>query len=741
MAFGDTIVATVLGAPSTPTDSDGAANTIAEGAAVNTTVGVTASSTANGSAVTYSLIGDTSGGGFKIDPNTGVMTVADPSKIDFESAPGHAYTITTQASNGFSSPTTQTFTINVNDVAPSAPVDSNAAANTVLEGAANGTAVGVTASSTDVNGGAVTYSLIGDTSGGGFTINSTTGVITVADATKINYESATAHAVTAQASDGVLTSSQTFTIAVTDVAPSNSVDINGAANTVVEGAANGSTVGITAFASDVNGGPVTYRLIGDSSFGGFAIDSSTGIVTVKDGTKIDYETAPAQNHSHDIIVMASDGTPEMASFQVFFISVIDVPASAPTDINAAANTVAEGAANGSTVGITASSVDINGPLCTYQLIDDADGRFAINFQTGVVTVANGAAIDFETAVGHAYGITVRAFNGLLFTSSSFSIGVTDVAPSTPARINGPGDYNVLEGAANGTISVRDLNEAPVGTDKAVQIAENTTYTFGVADFGFSDPSDSVFPNSLLAVKITTAPDAGEGTLKNNGVTVNAGDSVSAIDIAAGHLVFTPVLNANGSPEATFTFQVQDNGRTSNGGVDLDQSANTFTINVSAATNGLTCAGNLIFNGADSLVVSTNGNDSIDAGHGGNVPLGGGVDNFVFEPNIQFNAPTPAQVTHVADYSAAQGDSFDLSALTSAFHDSGVSDALVVRAVESVSGKFATLQVDHIDPMRLPSAPNWVNVAQLDGAHAGDSVNVLIDNHSVHLAQIHVDLFV
>jgi hypothetical protein len=71
----------------------------------------------------------------------------------------------------------------------------------------------------------------------------------------------------------------------------------------------------------------------------------------------------------------------------------------------------------------------------------------------------------------------------------------------------------------------------------------------------------------------------------------------------------------------------------------------------------------------------------------------------------------------------------------------VSDSLVVRAVEDASGKFATLQVDHINPMGLPSAPNWVSVAQLDGAHAGDAVNIWIDNHSVHLAQIHVDLLV
>jgi hypothetical protein len=143
-----------------------------------------------------------------------------------------------------------------------------------------------------------------------------------------------------------------------------------------------------------------------------------------------------------------------------------------------------------------------------------------------------------------------------------------------------------------------------------------------------------------------------------------------------------------------------------------------------------------------IVTGTAGNDTIDAGHGGNVLFGGaGADNFVFGPSIQLNAPTPAQVTHVADYSAAQGDSFDFSAITSAFHNSSVNDSLVVRAVEDASGKFATLQVDHIDPMGLPSAPNWVNVAQIDGAHAGDAVNILIDNHSVHLAQIHVDLLV
>ncbi|MDT9071179.1 cadherin repeat domain-containing protein, partial [Escherichia coli] len=78
-----------------------------------------------------------------------------------------------------------------------------------------GTAVGVTASSTDVNGPAVTYSLTGDTSGGGFTINAATGVVTIADPSKIVYNAADpTFAITVDASDGTLHSQQTFTIDV-----------------------------------------------------------------------------------------------------------------------------------------------------------------------------------------------------------------------------------------------------------------------------------------------------------------------------------------------------------------------------------------------------------------------------------------------------------------------------------------------------------------------------------------------
>lgn len=412
-----------------PTDTNIAPNTAAEGAAANTTVGITAHATSIlGFPVTYSLTADSSGGGFQINATTGVVSVAVPGKIDFESSTGHSYSITVRANDGILT-TSQTFTIAVSDVAPSTPADANAAANTVAEG----TAVGVTLSATDVNGGTVTYSLA-DNANGAFAINATTGVTTVADSSKIDYETAAGHAytITARASDGTLFSStQTFTIGVSDVAPSTPTDSNSAANTVAEGAANGSTVGLTASSVDPNGPATTYSLT-DNAGGRFAIDLNTGVVTVANGAAIDFETAAG--HAYGITVQATSGA--SSTTQAFSIGVTDVGPSAPTDTNGAVNTVFEGTANGTVVGITASSTDPGGgPAPTYSLTDSAGGRFAIDPTTGIVTVANGAAIDFETATGHAYDVTVQATAGALSTTHTFSIGVGDVneAPEPTRR--------------------------------------------------------------------------------------------------------------------------------------------------------------------------------------------------------------------------------------------------------------------------------------------------------------------
>jgi len=56
------------------------------------------------------------------------------------------------------------------------------------------------------------------------------------------------------------------------------------------------------------------------------------------------------------------------------------------------------------------------------LTDNAGGRFAIDVNTGLITVANGALLDYGSATSH--GITVRVTDqGGLTYSESFTIGV------------------------------------------------------------------------------------------------------------------------------------------------------------------------------------------------------------------------------------------------------------------------------------------------------------------------------
>ena len=159
-------------------------------------------------------------------------------------------------------------------------------------------------------------------------------------------------------------------------------------------------------------------------------------------------------------------------------------------------------------------------------------------------------------------------NGLSY--ASFTFQVQDDGGTANGGVDLDPSPNTI------TVNVTPVNDAPAGTDKTVTTLEDTAYTFTAADFGFSDPHDSP-ANSLLAVKISSLPTA--GTLTDNGVAVSAGQFVSAADIAAGWLKFSPAADANGLSYASFTFQVQDDGGTANGGVDLDPSPNTITINV------------------------------------------------------------------------------------------------------------------------------------------------------------------
>ncbi|MEP4476315.1 MAG: cadherin repeat domain-containing protein, partial [Lentilitoribacter sp.] len=242
-------------------DTDISANTIAENASAGDSVGITASATdADGTnnTVTYSL-SDDAGGIFEIDANTGEVSIADASGIDYENATSHTIEVTATSADG--SISTQSYTVDVSDIDEhdvGAISDTDGSANTIAEDVSNGDSVGITASATDADGSnnTVTYSL-SDDAGGIFEIDANTGEVSIADASGIDYENATSHTieVTATSADGS-TSTQSYTINVTDVDEFDVgavTDTDSATNTIAENASAGDEVGVTASATDADG--------------------------------------------------------------------------------------------------------------------------------------------------------------------------------------------------------------------------------------------------------------------------------------------------------------------------------------------------------------------------------------------------------------------------------------------------------------------------------------------------------
>ncbi|MDB5516978.1 MAG: hypothetical protein JWQ17_3736, partial [Tardiphaga sp.] len=510
-------------APTAPADGDGVTGgSVSEGAVRGDAVGITASSSdIHGGTVTYSLTDD-AGGRFTIDGSTGVVTVADASLLDFETATSHQITVV--ASDGTLT-SSRNFTIAVTDVAPTPPADSDGAAGgSVREDASSGDPVGITASSSDIHGGTVTYSLT-DNAGGRFTIDGSTGVVTVANAALLDFETATAHQITISASDGTLATTQNFTIAVVDVPPTPAIDTNAAVDTVVEGASNGTVVGVTAFATDIHGGKVTYSLSPGSANLGFAIDATTGVVTVNDASKVDFESSGGH---YDLTVRTSDPSGAFSE-HTFTIAVTDAAPVAGAD----AFTTDEDmplvvtAANG----LLANDSDINGGALTAVLDSGpAHGTLQLN------------------ADGSFRYLSSQDYNG----TDSFTYHTSDgTLPSgtvtVSLTINPVNDAPVVD--AGNTLSFNANTGQPVVIDAAITMhdVDNTTLASAkvAVTGGFEPGNDSLgFVNGN---GITGSYNSATGVLTLTGVA-----SVADYQAALASVSFMSITQSNGTRTIQWT---------------------------------------------------------------------------------------------------------------------------------------------------------------------------------------------
>jgi len=161
-----------------------------------------------------------------------------------------------------------------------------------------------------------------------------------------------------------------------------------------------------------------------------------------------------------------------------------------------------------------------------------------------------------------------------------------------------------------TVSVVGTNDAPVSADASAVVNVGGTHVFTLTDFAFSDGAEG---NQLQSVLISRLPTDGTLTLNGQPVTVNT--AVSAADISAGKLVYTPSANAN---DTSFGFQVRDTGGTDHGGQNTSGSYNYALMN-------------------SKMVIDDNGGSPTNGGDGDDVMLGDkGGTVVTVEPGKNYN---------------------------------------------------------------------------------------------------------
>jgi hypothetical protein len=130
---------------------------------------------------------------------------------------------------------------------------------------------------------------------------------------------------------------------------------------------------------------------------------------VANGRLLDYETKT----NHSITIKATDAD-NLSLEKTFNITVNDIN-EAPTAIQLSKTTIDENSPNGTVVGtLNTIDPDVNNTFI-YSLIDNADGRFAIN--DNQLIVADGSKLDYETNPNYQITIQTKDTGGLTYIQS------------------------------------------------------------------------------------------------------------------------------------------------------------------------------------------------------------------------------------------------------------------------------------------------------------------------------------
>ncbi|GET27458.1 cellulosome anchoring protein [Prolixibacter sp. NT017] len=541
----------------------------------------------------WSIKSGNTNGAFSIDASTGEIKVANSSELDLETTT--SFTLGLTVNDGDNTSAQETVTIHLTDVNDIDPVITSDQSFDVDELSDNGTVVG-TVKATDGDTTTTSFSSWtikdGNTADNAFTINGTSGEITVANSSALDITVNPTFTLTLSVSDGVNTSAdETVTISLTDINNQNPVVTNGQTFDVDENSAATTSVGTVA-ATDADSNTtfqnwtITSNVNGDGDANdAFAIDASTGEITVNDADDLDREA----NASLIIQVTVSDGA-NTSSAENVTINLNDVNDVIPVVDTGQSFSIAENSANGTVVGTaTASDGDVSSTTFQNWTISSSTvaGAFAIDASTGQITVANSTALDRETVETITLGLTVG--DGVNTSAAQdVTITLTDVNDVTPV-ITASQVFNVDEGSANatvvGTVAATDQDVTSTTFHDWTITGGNTDNAFGInASSGQITVTNSsaldfaVNPSFTLTLTVSD----GTNTSAEGSVTINLNDVNNQAPVITADQTFTIDENSvNSNVVGTVAATDPDAGTTfQDWTIVSGNTNNAFAINVS-----------------------------------------------------------------------------------------------------------------------------------------------------------------
>ncbi len=691
--------------------------------------------------------------------NTALNGLSFAPTANFNGAASLSITTNDQGNSGLGGPLSDAdsvaITVNsVNDVPVITSNGGGATANVTL--AENTTAV-TTVTSTDVDGGAPSYSIFGGADAARFAIDGSTGALSFSTAPDYDAPADAGgdnvYDVIVRASDGTGgTDTQAIAVTITSLNDNSPViTSNGGGATVAISIAENSTAVTTVTAADVDlpAQTLMYSISGGADAALFTIDGSTGALRFLSAPD---REAPADfdgDNVYLVTVRASDGT--LTDTQALSITATDLDefdVGLMADTNAAANSVNENAPNGTLVGITASASDADATNSTiaYSLDDNAGGRFAINAVSGVVTVADGTLLDYETAASHAIVARATSSDGS-FTTSAFTIDLIAINDNVPSaaddsfNLNEDGTLNV---AASGVLTNdADLDGDPLTaslvtgpSNGSLVLNPNGSFTyspnanfFGTDTFSYQ-ANDGAMNSNVATVTITVNEINDPPVNAVPGVALVDEDASLVFSAANGNAITVSDVDVGGGllgVKLTATRGTLTLGSTANlvfvlgdGNADQDMIFAGTQAELNAALDGLTFTPDPNFNGAASVEITTR-----DMGNSGS----GGEEIDVDTINITVRAVNDSPVASNESYFVSPGTPLSVGAPGLLSNDGDI-DGDALQAVLVAGPSFGTLAIAAdgsfvYSPQGVPFATDMFSYQVSDGQAGSNVVTVTI----------------